>query len=197
MLTEATWETTGIGTRMDNDAKTTLPIVTLINTEELDEPTSCKSKKVAMPLASVTATSPLNSPNEYSSTFVFKRLPRGLLKPSHTKARSCMPAGAGMPLARSTRNVGAGNIRCSGVMLWGVALSRRIVPSKGGIVVVNLLEKTLGSSRATKTKLYVPVGDDPKSRAEKVTRPVEFEVLHRPDMATSQGRWLEIPRNEF
>ena len=101
ILTEATRETTGIAFA-DKLEKTALAMVTLMKMEEEEEPSSCRLENVAMPFASVTAVSPSNSPNEYSSAFIFNVLPKGSLKLSHTKARSCTPAGAGKPEASST-----------------------------------------------------------------------------------------------
>lgn len=88
----------------------------------------------------------------------------------------------------------------SGVMEVGVTVVREMVPSKGGMRVVNVSEVifvTFGAESLTaKDTEYVPVGEDPKSRREKLTSPVETEELHGPDMVISQGRFKVAPYRE-
>ena len=87
----------------------------------------------------------------------------------------------------------------SGVILLGGTLKRDIVPSKGGTNVVTSFETIFFcfESVVEKAMEYVPVGEDPKSSAGKLTRPVESEELQGLDMITSQGRAKEMPFNEF
>jgi hypothetical protein len=82
-------------------------------------------------------------------------------------------------------------------MELGVTVVRVMVPSKGGMRVVKVSEVTFGAESLTaKDTEYVPVGEDPKSRREKFTSPVETEELHMPDMIISQGRLNVAPYKE-
>jgi hypothetical protein len=73
-----------------------------------------------------------------------------------------------------------------------------MVPTKGGMRVVNVSEVIFGAEPLTaKDTEYVPVGEDPKSKREKFTSPVETEELHGPDMVISQGRFKVAPYREL